>query len=446
MELTEEHIDRNILRLAGWAAIENILHLMVFIVDLIMIARLGTQAIAAVGIAGVLSFVLTMLFSALSIGTSSIVARHVGAKEPKEAGAFAAQGIALTLATSGVLSVLMAMLAFRMIRWMGSSPEDAALGTVYLRTVACFVVFRLSLFVGSGLMRSAGDTLTPMLITLLTNCINIVLNWLLIFGIWIFPRLEVRGAALATGAAYVAGCAAVFWVLLFRRGALQIRAAQLVVFDRGRITRILRVAAPTAIENTLWQIGYLAFVRIVNGLGTAEFAAHQIALRVESLSFMPGHALAVSAATLMGQSLGAGKPELAAQSIRRNCEWALLAMGVVAACLITFPSVLVSIFSPEPGVVRLSSACVAISAFEQPGLAICMVYSGALRGAGDTFSPMIVTMLATFLLRIPLVYTLGLGLNFGLVGIWAGTVVEWACRALIIYLMFQRGRWRRLRI
>lgn len=445
MELTEERLNRNIASLALPSALENFLHMLVFIVDGIMVGRLGTEAIAAVGLGGSLNFIITFVFAAIAVAGSSLVARNVGANDFPRARRFAAQSLLLGIALGAVLGPPIVLLAEPMLKLMGAEPAVVKLGATYLRIVGAFVICRLILFVGGGILRGSGDTVTPMFITGAMNVVHIFFNYGLIFGALGFPKLGVAGAGWGTGITFVTGATAMLLVLTVRQREMRITAADFFTLDRPVIRTIVRISLPAALDTFLGQIGYVFFLKIVTMLGTVSLAAHQIAMRAESLGFMPGHAFAVSSATLVGQSLGAGKHDLAALSMKRNSQWSLLVMGLISLIFVTLPTPLAKMFSPEPDVLRLSVRCIMVGALEQLPLAFYMVYSGGLRGAGDTLSPMLVTTIGIFL-RVPVVYLFGVIFGWGLVGVWLGCAVDWTARAAVVYALFRRGRWRRLQV
>jgi putative MATE family efflux protein len=285
-----------------------------------------------------------------------------------------------------------------------------------------------------------------MIITLIMNCVNILFNWLLIFGIWIFPRMEVAGAAWATSIAYTVGAALIFYKLLSKKSILTISFRNIIDVNKSIIKRILRISLPATLDASLTQMGYLFFIKIIAMLGTVSLAAHQIAIRIEALSFMLGFALAVATATIVGQSLGAGKPDLARLSMRKNCQIALVMMGFFAFIFLAFAKPMAMVFHPEQDVLALTTYCVMIAALEQPALAIYMVYSGGLRGAGDTLSPMIITIVGTLCFHLPVAYVFGIVLEWGLPGIWFGAALGWILRAIAVYILFRRGRWRRIKV
>ncbi|HHT9137486.1 MAG TPA: MATE family efflux transporter [Candidatus Wunengus sp. YC60] len=446
LDLTEKNLNKNIFKLSIPVAIENLLHMSVFIIDAVMVGRLGTDAIAAVGLAGALSFTITMIFSSVNAGSASIVARHIGAKEKGQAQVVGAQAIFMALAMGIIITPLFLLYANNMLILMSAEPRVSDLGKGYLQIVGGFVVFRLIILACNGILRGAGDTKTPMKVTLIINCINILLNWLLIFGVGPFPKWGVAGAAWATAIAYIIGTVLLCTKLFTGRCVLHISIRQTIHVHFESLKRIVRISIPAAIDAFLTQMGFLFFTKIVTILGTVSLAAHQIAIRIESISFMPGFALAVSTATLVGQSLGAKNANLALLSMRRSCYFALSLMGFFALIFLIFPAQMAMLFKPESSVLSLAMACVMIAAIEQPALAIYMVYSGGLRGAGDTISPMIITIVGTLCFHVPVSYVFGITLGWGLPGVWFGSALDWICRAIAIYILYRRGRWRRVTV
>lgn len=446
LDLTEKNLNKNIFKLSIPIAIENLLHMSVFISDTVMIGRVGTNAIAAVGLAGTLFFIISMVFAAVNTGSFSIIARHIGAREKEQAQLIGAQAILITLILGIIITPFLVLFAREMLVLMSAEPVVADLGKNYLQIIGCFFVFRLIILTCSGILRGAGDTKTPMKITLIINCINILFNWLLIFGVGPFPGLGVSGVAWATALAYTIGTCLFCKELFTGRHILHISIRSIIRFHVESLRKIIRISFPAAIDTLLMQTGFLFFTKIVTILGTASLAAHQIAIRIESVSFMPGFALAVSTATLVGQSLGTKNVNLALLSMRRNCYFALALMGFFAFVFLVFSQQMAMIFKPTSDVLSLSASCVMIAALEQPALAVYMVYSGGLRGAGDTISPMIITVAGTLCFLLPMSYFLGITLGWGLPGIWFGAAVDWVCRAIAIYILYRRGRWKTIKI
>ncbi|MDE1890112.1 MAG: MATE family efflux transporter [Planctomycetota bacterium] len=444
LNLTEKNLNKNILKLSIPAAIENVLHMSVFISDTIMVGRLGTDAIAAVGLAGTLFFVISMIFSSLNAGTISIVARHIGAKEINHAQIVGAQAISMSLFTGIIITPFLIFFSKEFLVLMSAEPKIVDISKGFLQIVGSFLVFRLVILTCNGILRGAGDTKTPMKITLAINCINILLNWLLIFGIGPFPKMGVFGSAWATAIAYTIGAGLLCAKLFSGKYILHIHIRQILQIHAESLRRIVRISIPATIDTVATQMGFLFFTKIVAILGTVSLAAHQIAIRIESISFMPGFALAISTATLVGQSLGAKNVPLALLSMKRSCYFALILMGLFALVFLVFPEQMATIFKPESHVLSLAVTCVMIASIEQPALAVYMVYAGGLRGAGDTISPMTVTIVGTLCLHVPMAYLFGITLGWGLAGVWFGAALDWICRAIAIYILYKRGRWKKI--
>ncbi|MBM4054828.1 MAG: MATE family efflux transporter [Planctomycetes bacterium] len=442
LELTEKNLNKNILKLCIPVAIENLLHMSVFVSDTIMVGRLGTDAIAAAGLAGSIFFFISLVSSSLSYGASSIVARHIGAKEKDHAQIVASQAILIALFMGMLITPFLIIFARTIFILMSAEPQVADLGKGYFQIVSGFLIFRLIIFVSSGILRGAGDTKTPMKITLVINCINILFNWLFIFGIGPFPKLGVTGVGWATAISFAIGAGLLLLKLFGGKCVLHLQFQHIKKLHFASIRRIIRISLPAAIDAFLTQTGFLFFTKIVTMLGTVPLAAHQIAIRIESMSFMPGFALAVSTATLVGQSLGMKNTPLALKSMKRSSLFSICFMSFLAFIFLVFPASMAKIFHPDPDVLSLAATCIMIAAIEQPALAIYMVFSGGLRGAGDTLSPMIITIIGTLCLHLPMSYLFGIQFGWGLGGVWLGAAIDWICRAIAIFILYKRGRWK----
>jgi putative MATE family efflux protein len=217
-------------------------------------------------------------------------------------------------------------------------------------------------------------------------------------------------------------------------------------WDGQLVAYMVRLTTPTAGDSLIRRLGFVLFMRIVSSVGEVALAAHQIAVNVESLSFMPGFGLSMASTTLVGQSLGAKKPELAERSIHTAMRFALLVMGAVGVAFALWGPAIASLFGSTPEVLALAGSAVRIGALEQLPIAVQMVIGGSLRGAGDMRTPVYATMVGTFLFRVPLVYLFAIVFGWGLNGVWLGTAVDWTARAVLIYFLFRRGAWKRIRL
>jgi len=446
VELTEKNLNRNILSLAVPAAVENLLYMMVFITDTMFMAWVGTKQLAGVDISAMIAGILMLFVMAVSTAAMSLVARHIGAKKQREAEQIAGQALSLGFVAAVLVAAPVMIFAPQLLRLMGLEPAVVAFGVIYLRTVMLTAGFRQIISGGCSTLRGAGDTRTPMFITLIMNIVNIAAAYLLVLGKFGFPRLEVRGAAYAANLASLVGAGLVLFVLLRGRRAIQVHLRDVFSFHRPALAMLIRIGLPAGLDMFAMRISFLLYYRIIASLGTDALAANAVALRVESLSFMPGMGIAMAAATLVGQSLGAGQVGLAEKSLKR-CTWMAGAlMAVLGLVLLVAARPVSALFVADPKMIALSALCIQISAFEQPLLGFVMVYMGGLRGAGDTLSAMMVTLICSTLVRLPVVFFLAITLHLGLVGAWLGAVVDWAFRSVVVYWIARRGRWKRIKV
>ncbi len=440
-------LNRTILRLAMPAVVENLLQTVVFFADTLMIGWLrDPTALAAAGLAGTLLYLLHTLFNALAVSGAALVAQAWGARRPERAREFGGQALLLSGLLSLATMAVFLPLAPTYLRWMGAEPDVVAAGSRYIRIILAASLLGWPMQVANGIMRGAGDTRTPMWNTLAMNAWNIAANGVLIFGLGGFPALGLDGAAWGSMTARSLGGILALRALLRGHTRLSLPWRAVACWRPPILRTLVHLAIPTGIEGAVAQSGYLVFTRLVASLGTVSLAAHQIALRVESLSYMPSWGLAVAATTLVGQALGARDPDLAERALRRTLLFSLAFNGLLSLGFLAFARPLVSLFGSTPEVLALAAMALAIAAAEMPALGLEMILAGGLRGAGDTRSPMVVTLVGVLFLRIAVVYLLAIQMGWGLAGVWWGTAIDWNARALLMWILFRRGRWRERRL
>jgi MATE family, multidrug efflux pump len=444
IDLHPDHLTRTILRLSIPSVAESILTTMVYLVDTILIGWLNNPAVlAAVGLSGTLLWTADGLFQAISISASAMVARHWGERDFERARAIGGQVLTVSVLVAGILMALLIPTARAFLQLMGGEPDVVLLGAEYVSIILATSVVSFPLTVANSIMRATGDTQKPMYITGLMNVVNALLAYILIFGLGPIPRLELTGAALATSLARSFGGIGALLVLFSRRTPIHLRPRHLLHWDWDLIGRLVRLSLPNIGETLISRLGFILFTRILSSLGTIAIAAHQVALRVESVAFMPAWGLATAAAALVGQALGAHKEEMAQLGIRRTLLMGNAAMAVLAAVFVGSGQAIVRLFGIQDAQLASSAAAaVRISALELFGLCCVMILSGCLRGAGDTRTPMIVTLAGTVLFRVPVTYLFAITLSGGLRGIWLATAVDWGMRALIMFAFYIRGRWK----
>jgi len=447
LDLTLENVPRAVLALAVPAVAENVLVTMVYLVNTLLIGRLkDPAALAAVSLGGLFLNVADQLFTRIALATSALVAHAWGARDYGRARRAAGQAILLAVAFAALATVALYPSASPLLRLMGASERAVAMGTTYMRIILLTSVLGFPMVVLNGIMRGAGDTRTPMVITLITNAWNVLVAGVLVFGVGSVPAFGLAGAAIGTGSARMLGGLLSLVLVLGGKRFVQLRLPDILRWDRELLVKIARLSLPMMAEALVMRMGFVLFMRIVSALGEVALAAHQIAVNVESLSFMPGHGLSVASTTLVGQALGADRADLAEASIRSSMRLSLLVMGALAVVFGLFGPSLAALFGSTPEVLQLAGSAVRIGALEQLPIAVLMVLSGGLRGAGDTSTPVYATLLGSLLVRVPVVYLFAIVFGWGLDGVWWATAVDWTVRAVVIYYLFRRGAWRTIRL
>lgn len=439
-------LNRQLFHLAWPSLVENLLQTMLGVVDLIFVGKLGADAIAGIGLGNQLMFTLVVAFMGLGVGSTALVARAIGRKDIRDAQRIAKQSLILTVFISILVAVLGVVFGGRTLDLMGASPPVAKLGGEFLQITALFSIFIGIMFVGGGTLRGAGDTRTPMLITLLINIVNIVLDYALIFGNFGAPQLGAIGTAYATTFARGVGAVLILVALFWRNRAIILPLRGDWAFSLPIVRRVLNIGLPAAGENIIFQLGLLTFSAMIVGLGTADIAAMSVAFNIMGFSILPAFAFGVAATTMVGQSLGANDVPRAhasaIQSLKSGTLW-MCAMGVI---FIVFRSQLMQLYTTDPAVVALGSSLLIMIALMQPFQAVAVILSSALRGAGDTRATMFITLFSTWGLRVGAGYFFGIVLGWGLVGVWLGWCADFFVRATLTLLRFRTGKWKSLKL
>lgn len=438
---------QKIMRLAWPAIVENLLHTMVGIVDTAMVGRLGAACLAAVGLGNQISQVGLTVFAALATGSTAIVARHIGAGEADKAGDVARQSLILGVFVSGTVMITFLIAARGLLGLLFRASDELVLDTAsaYVRIVSLAMILNYFLIVINAILRGAGDTKTPMRITALVNVINVIGNVIFIYGVGPIPALGVAGAAIGTAVAQACGGLLALRVLL-QSQVLRVRITDSFKPDMVVIRRIANIGIPAGVEQGMMRVGQLVYTMIVSSLGTVSYAAHQVALNAESLSFMPGAGFATASTTLVGQNLGAKRPDDAEDAGRITRNLGILVMSIMGLVFILIPQPIVSIFSDDPEVIALAAICLRLVAISQPALATWMILAGGLRGAGDTRAIMKIVAMGFLAVRVGLAYLLAIHLGYGLVGAWVAMVTDLFVRGFLIQRRFNQGHWKMIRV
>ena len=439
------------MELAWPAIIENLLVMSVGIADTAMVGRLGAASLASVDLANRLIMFALAIFSAILIGTTAVVARSIGAGDRNTANLALRQALIMVVALAVPLLIpgtifARKCLGFMMVMQETPDPVVMQLGTDYLQATIPFMLFALVMMTVNSCLRGAGDTRTPMIVTGISNVVNIIGNYLLIFGIGPFPAMGVVGAAWSSNIARIIGAVLVLLVVYRGRGRLTLNIRERFQVDIDIMRRIMRIGFPAAAEQGLMRGAQLIYSMIVASMDTVSVAAHAVAMTAESISFMPGSGFALAATTLVGQNMGADNPDQAERSGYESVRMATIVMSAMGVLFFVFPKFFVSLFSNDSEVIDLASKCLRLVAISQPALAWVMTIAGGLRGVGDTRWVMGITLIGFWGVRLTLAYVLAVTIGLGLVGAWAAMVVDLFVRSILLAFRFRHGGWKELQV
>jgi putative MATE family efflux protein len=440
-------ISAQVLGLAWPVIVEQLLATAVGLTNTYIVSHLGAASLAAVGLSTQLSNLLIAMFSAVGVGSTALVARHIGAREQSKAEMLAGQSLLLAICVGLIAAVPCLLLGDPLFTMLGGDAEVVELGRGYLAAVATTMPLMAILLIGNAVLRGAGDTRTPMMVMGLVNLVNVGVSWSLVYGVGPLPSLGVLGAGIGAATGVGAGGLMIGVVLLGGRSVsdLVVRPAMLR-FHAQRSRRLLRIGLPSGAEQALMRIAQLLLATVVTRLSTAAYAGHQLGIQMLSVAFMPGFAISVAVSTLVGQELGRRAPRRAEVGVRVASWIALVIMSGAGALVFVFAEPLLQLFTSEPDVLAQGMIALRGAALIEPPLAVYFVLVGALRGAGDTRFVLLAQVGSIWLIRLPLAFLLALTLNVGLAGVWTANIIDITIRATVLGLRFRSGAWQRVRV
>jgi len=441
-----KEIYANALHVAGPSVIEFFLISLIMMADTVMVSGVGPEAIAAVGITTQPRFIVQSLVLAMNVGVTAVTARRYGEKDHAGAVYCLKQTMVICACISVLTSTAAIVYSRGILLFSGAQPDmiDAA-QAYFIVIMAGLPLNSLSLTVSAAL-RGIGQTRAPMVINMTANIVNVCCNYLLIEGRLGFPRLEVRGAAIATAIGWGVGLALCAFALL-RRSQYFFVLGKAGWIPRGHNVRaVYKVASGAFIEQICMRIGFLIYSKMISNLGTLVFATHQIAINILSLSFSIGEGLSLAAASLVGQNMGAKRPDLSTIYGKALQRMSLIYSVALMLVFQFFGRGLMMIFSDIPQVLDTGKDLLVIAGILVLFQASQMIFMGALRGAGDTMFTAIISMISVTIIRpvvaLILIYPLGLGV----VGAWLAFLMDQLIRLSATYVRFSSGKWVNIRL
>ena len=442
-----------IFMLAWPVFLEQILVSLVNYVDTAMVGSLGAYATASVSISNSPNMLVNGLIMSLGVGFTAMISRAIGAEDLERAKNLMRQALTMVVMLGVPLMTVLICLAGKIPEWMGAEPDVLPYAMLYNRIFACSLIFRCMSMLITSMMRGYGDTKTPMFVNMGVNLVNVVGNFLMIY-----PTRElsvfgftftmfgcgwgVAGAAAASSLSSTCGALTMLSVLFFRKGPLQLNFKGNFLPDKDLLRNVLRISLPAAFERIAMSLGGIINTSTIATLGTVAIAANSLYLTAESMCFMPGFAFGTAATTLVGQSLGAKLPNMAEKYVKTTAILGSCVMAVLGTGLYVFANPILRMFTPDPAVIALGTVCLQYDAFIQVPQMLAQIFSGALRGAGDTKWTFIIIASCQWTLRIMGTVICVRVLGFGLVSSCLAMCADQCMRCVLFYLRFRTGKWK----
>jgi putative MATE family efflux protein len=442
LEQSDREIRKAIFTLALPIVWSNLLQRGVGIIDAVMVGHMGAPELAAVGMAQLVVMLLMALPMGIGTGAMIIVANATGENDPDKRCRAAGSGIAMGIALSLALSIISYFFSYQSARLIGASEPVAAIAKEYLQVTAIFLVAKTMIYILSSIFQGAGDSRTPLSVIIWVNICHIAVAYVFIYGLdtpflgFALKAWGVKGAALASGITELGG-AIVLYGKGVKMGLLNPRFCRFGSFD---YKKIVNLGVPVFLERILTSSAQMIYARIVVSFSVAAYAAHQIGLNIESISWLPGLGFAQAATAMVGQNLGAKLPRKAKRVGYQSSLVAIIFMTMLGASYLLVPQLWVRLFTSDNAVIEFGVIYCIVTAFSQPFLAAAMVLAGALRGAGNTRYVMGSTILGAWFVRLPFAYITGIVMGGGILWVWIAMILDWAVRSAVIFWRFRREK------
>jgi putative MATE family efflux protein len=443
-DYTEGDIGHSIMLLAVPMVLEMLMESVFAVVDVFFVARLGPEAVAAVAITESLMTLIYTLAIGLGIGAMALIARRIGGHDVEGASSVAAQTIALGIIVSAVVGVAGAVFAPDLLATMGASSAVVQKGAGFTRMMLAGNASVMLLFLINSVFRGAGDAVIAMRVLWLANAINILLGPCLIFGLGPFPELGVTGAAVATTIGRGTGALYAFSRLL-RPGARVRLTRRHLRLEPSVMLGLMRLSATAMFQVFIGMASWIGLVRILAAFGDAALAGNAIGLRIVMFALLPSWGMSNAAATMVGQALGAGKPERAERAVWRASFYNMCFLGAVGLLFVVFAEQIVGVFTQAAAgreVQLYGSEALRIIACGFLFYACGMVITQSFNGAGDTWTPTIINLFVFWLWEIPLAYVLAFEFGLGPRGVFLAITIAFSTLALVSAYIFRRGGWK----
>lgn len=437
----QSELAREVRRLAGPAILHSLLQTLVFVVDRVMLGRHGDASLAAMQIGGSIEWSLWSVFAAFEVGTIARVGRHVGAGDRPGA----RRAVWLSLGVAVTMGIFVSLATPLVLWWLptlahGVSADALHEARGYLGVTIAATPFVFVAATSTATLQAGGDTKTPLAIGIVANLVHIALNRVLILGFGAIPALGARGAGVSTAVTFAIEAALATLALTQRSRPVSLRGE--AFGDRAEIVKeiraLVRIGGPAFLERVLYHCGFMVYAFTVTRLGDAAMAANQSLISVESICFLSGDGFGVASAALVAQKVGAAKPLEARKAASIAARYAVVTLTLFGLVSLGLRDLILPIFSGDPVVVAIGRATLPVLTIAQPFMAIGIVLSQSLRGAGRTKSALAVSFTGAVFVRLFATWFFTFFLGLGLVGVWLGSTTDWFVRAIVLVLLFRR--------
>jgi putative MATE family efflux protein len=434
-------IGRSIILLAIPMVLEMCMESIFAVVDIKWVSYLGPDAMATVGLTESLLTLIYAIAIGLSIGATAMVARRIGEHDRDGAARAAMQSVFLGLIVAIVIALIGAPLAPQLLRIMGASPSVVEHGVWFTRVMLGCNATVVMLFMINAIFRGAGDAAIAMRVLWLANALNIVLGPCFIFGLGPFPKLGIAGAAVATNIGRGTGAIYAFSRLIRKGGRFEITRRHFRI-ETEIMGRLLKLSGTGTFQVFIGMASWIGLVRTISTFGTDVLAGYVVGIRVIIFALLPSWGMSNAAATMVGQALGAKKPERAEQAVWRAGFYNMIFLGCVGLVFVVFARQIIWLFTSDPAVMPYGVDCLRIVACGFLFYAYGMVLTQSFNGAGDTWTPTIINLFVFWLWELPLAYMLAIVFHFGPRGVFLAITIAFSTLAVISAIFFRRGKWK----
>ncbi|MBI4296513.1 MAG: MATE family efflux transporter [Chloroflexi bacterium] len=441
---TKGSVTRNLWALSWPTLVSSTLMMLGPTIDMIWVGRLGAAAIGGVGVGGMAVMMVDTMRMGLLAGLRAMVARNVGAGDKQTANHAANQAFVLVSVFSILTAIVGISFAESLLKLLGLAPDIVAQGSIYLKIQFIGSIAMSFRMVVDAIMQASGDSMTPMKIAVFFRILHVILCPFLVFGWWVFPRLEVTGAAVTSVISQSFGMIIGLWLLFAGHSRLKPTLTGFRL-DLRTIGTMVKIGVPSAVMGIQFNLGQFVLMALIAPFGTLAVAAHVIGQRVEGVVAMPAWGMGMAAGVLVGQNLGARQPERAQQSGWYGATIVQGFMLVCSAALLFFAERVVAVFNPDPALMDMGSAFLRIASVSYLVMGGSAIFSQCIAGAGETVWPMLIGIIAVWVIQLPLAYYLS-HTGLGVYGIRWAIVAGMVVTAVIYVVYFQRGSWKTKRV